>query len=64
MLQWVGSIDLVQNLKHILNIKLGIPAAAQRLLHEGKQLEDLYPFSFYCIKRDASITPTLRLSKN
>lgn len=54
-------MDLVQNLRHILNIKLGIPAIAQQLLHEGKQLEDLYPLSFYCIKRDASIFLTLRL---
>lgn len=54
-------MDLVQNLKHILNIKLGIPAAAQGLLHEGKQLQDLHPLSFYCIKRDASIFLTLRL---
>jgi len=61
LLQWVSSSDLVQNLKHALQIKLGLPSAAQRLLHEGKQLEDLYPLSFYSIKRDASITLTLRL---
>lgn len=61
LLQWVSLTDLVQDLKHVLKIKLGIPSAAQRLIHEGKQLEDLYPLSFYSIKRDATIILTLRL---
>ena len=61
LLQWVSSSDLVQDLKKILEFRLGIPFASQRLLHEGKQLEDLYPLSFYSIKRDASIILTLRL---
>jgi len=61
MLQWVSQTDLVQNIKHALNIKLGIPSAVQRLLYEGKQLEDLNPISFYSIKKDASIILTLRL---
>lgn len=61
LLQWVSSSDLVQDLKHALEFKLGIPSASQRLLHEGKQLEDLYPLSFYNIKRNASIIFTLRL---
>lgn len=61
MLQWVNQLDLVQNLKHALSIKLGIPSAAQRLLHNGKQLEDPFPICFYGIKTDASIILTLRL---
>ena len=61
MLQWVSSLDLVQDLKQILEYRLGIPYASQRLLHEGKQIEDLYPLSFYSIKRNASIIFTLRL---
>jgi len=40
---------------------LGIPFASQRLLYKGKQLEDLYPLSFYNIQRNASINFTLHL---
>ena len=61
LLQWVSYSDLVQDLKQILEYRLGIPYASQRLLHEGKQLEDLYPLSFYNIKINASIVFTLRL---
>ena len=61
LLQWVSSSDLVQDLKQILEFRLGIPFASQRLLHEGKQLEDLYPLSFYSIKRNASIIFSIRL---
>ena len=61
MLHWVGAQDLVKDLMHALELKLGIPSAAQRLLHEGKQLEDLHPLSFYSVKRDATISLSLRL---
>ena len=47
----------MQDLEH----KLGIPYALQRLLYEGKQLEEPYPLSFYSIKENASIVFTLRL---
>jgi len=57
----VKSTDLVQDLKHTLDLKLGIPSAAQRLLYKGKQLEDLYSLSFYSIKRNASISIALHL---
>lgn len=51
----------MQDLKRILEFRLGIPIASQCLLHEGKQLEDLHPLSFYSIKRNASIVFTLLL---
>lgn len=51
----------MQDIKHALHPKLGIPFAAQRLLLEGKQLEDHLPLSFYSVKRNSSITFTLRL---
>lgn len=61
LLQWVIASDLVQDLKQSLEFRLAIPSASQRLLCEGKHLEDLYPLSFYSIRRNASIILTLRL---
>ena len=57
----MSSSDLVQDLKQALEHRLWIPCALQRLLYEGKQLEEPYPLSFYSINRNASIVFTLRL---
>ncbi len=61
LLQWVNPSYLVQDLKKTLEFRLGIPFTFQRLLHEGKQLEDIYPLYFYSIKRNSSIIFTPRL---
>lgn len=61
LLQWVKPSDLVQSLKQKLEAKEGIPIALQRLLLEGKQLEDSNPLSCYNVQRNTSITHSLRL---
>lgn len=38
-----------------------IPSGLQRLLFQGKQLDDLLPLSFYSITRNNSLVVTLRL---
>ena len=61
ILQWVSSSDLVQNLKLNLERRIGIPSVLQRLLYQGKKLEDILPLSVYNINRNYSIVLTLRL---
>ena len=61
MLHWVRATDLVQDLSRDLELRLGIPSPLLRLLHEGKQIENPLPLSFYNIERDASVVLTLRL---
>ena len=53
--------DLVQDLLHKLELQMGIPTSYQRLLFNGKQLEDSLPLSFYSIQRDATIVLTFHL---
>lgn len=60
-LQWVKPSDLVQSIKLKLEAKEGIPSALQRLLFEGKHLEDSSPLSSYNFQRNASLTLSLRL---
>lgn len=60
-LQWVSSSDLVLDLKLVLERWIGIPSGLQRLLVQGKQLDDLLPLSFYSITRNNSLVVTLRL---
>lgn len=61
LLQWVRPSDSVQDLKFLLESNMGVPAASQRLLFEGKQLEDSCPLACYNIQRNASIRMSLRL---
>ena len=61
ILQWVSSSDLVEDLKMDLERRIGIPSGLQRLLFQGKQLEDLLPLSTYNINRNDSLVLTLRL---
>lgn len=61
ILQWVNPTDLVQNLKANLELRLGIPSALQRLIFQGKQLEDPLPLSFYSIKSNSSLVFSFRL---
>ena len=61
MLLWVHSTDLVKHLSKALELRLGIPSTYLRILHEGKQLEDPLPLSFYNIEKDASVNISLRL---
>lgn len=63
LLLWVSSSDFVHDLKQQLNLRVGIPAASQRLLFKGKELEDLFPLSVYNIQRNAAIILSLRLRR-
>lgn len=60
-MQWVSSSDLVLDLKLKLEIRMGILAGIQRLLFQGKQLEDPVPLSAYSILRNSSVVVALRL---
>lgn len=61
ILQWVYPSDLVQNLKVNLERRFGIPSALQRLIFQGKQLDDPLPLSSYSIKNNSSLVFSLRL---
>jgi len=61
ILQWVISSDLVLDLKPDLEWWIGIPSGLQRLLFQGKQLEDLLPLSSYSITRNNALVVTLYL---
>lgn len=61
VMQWVNPTDLVQNLKANLEHRLGIPLALQRLIFQGKQLEDSLPLSSYSLKRNSSLVFSFRL---
>lgn len=61
LMQWVNATDLVQNLKANLEHRLGIPSALQRLIFQGKQLEDSLPLSSYSIKSNNSLVFSFRL---
>lgn len=61
VMQWVNPTDLVQNLKANLEYRLGIPSALQRLIFQGKQLEDSLPLSYYSIKSNNSLVFSFRL---
>jgi len=51
----------VHILKANLEHRLGIPSALQRLIFQGKQLDDPLPLSFYNIKINSSLVLSLRL---
>lgn len=55
ILQWVKSTDLVQNLKANLERRLGIPSALQRLLFQGKQLDDQFPLSLFTASKTTAL---------
>lgn len=62
IMQWVSSSDLVLDLKLKLESRMGILAGIQRLLFQGKQLEDPVPLSAYSILRNSSVVTAFRLS--
>lgn len=58
----VGDDDTVENLKDIVMGDQGIPMDQQRLIFDGKQLEDGRSLSSYGIMDDAIVHLVLRLS--
>lgn len=56
-----SSDDSVQNIKAKIQDSLGIPSDQQRLIFEGKQLEDNMTLAFYNIKAESKIHIVLRL---
>jgi ubiquitin C len=57
----VESSDTIDAIKERINSKTGIPENVQRLIYNGKQLEDTRTLAEYGIKPDAEIRLVLRL---
>ena len=53
--------ETINDLKPKIQEKLGIPLNQQRLLYDGKQLEEDKTFIFYNIPNDSTIHMVLRL---
>ncbi|XP_034026160.1 ubiquitin-like protein ISG15 [Thalassophryne amazonica] len=57
----VKANELVSNLKKKVQCKEGVPVDQQRLIYEGKQMEDCELLSYYNVKHLTTIQMTLRL---
>ena len=57
----VGASDTVELVKATVEGKLGVPAVVQRLLFEGKQLEDGRAVSSYGVRQHSTLHLVLRL---
>ena len=57
----VDSNTTIEEVKRCIEEKEGVPPQEQRLIYEGRQLEDCKKVSFYNIERDSTLHLVLRL---